>query len=246
MLYGIISDVHGNLEAATVVIEFLHKKGVEKVLVLGDVVGYGVNPEECIEIFESIGSIFIQGNHEEAVITKKYEIFTTDARIAIEWTGKKLSKSYIEKISSWKTVLEIEDFVVCHGGLIDPLHFYTNSRLKAKRMFDEFEFDCCFVGHTHFPMAFCLDKEKDKPSIIAQQPDGSINIQVEKTARYIINTGSVGQPRDGNPNACCGIYDTEKKIYQLYRLPYDVEKTAKKICDAGLPSSLASRILRGL
>lgn len=246
MLYGIISDIHGNLEAAIVVTKFLQKKGVEKILVLGDVVGYGVNPEECIEIFESLNSTFIKGNHEEAVITKKYEVFTTDARIAIEWTSKRLNKSYIEKFSSWKDVLEIEDFVVCHGGLIDPLHFYTNSRLKAKRMFDEFEFDCCFIGHTHFPMAFSLKEGDKNPSIIAQQPDGSLTIILEKTTRYIINTGSVGQPRDGNPNACCAIYDIEKRNFQLYRLPYDVEATAKKIIDAGLPSSLASRILRGL
>lgn len=246
MLYGIISDIHGNLEASLAVKEFLQKKEVEKIIVLGDIIGYGVNPEECISLFDSPDVIFIQGNHEEAIIKKKYDIFTTDARISIEWTDKNLSKSYREKIAQWKEVIEIENFVICHGGLVDPLHFYTNTRSKAKKIFDEFEFRYCFIGHTHFPMIFALSENQEIPSIIAQEPDGSMYLFLEERTRYIINTGSVGQPRDGNPSACCGIFDSEKKFFHLYRIQYPFEITAKKILDAGLPSSIASRIKRGL
>ncbi|MCX7705481.1 MAG: metallophosphoesterase family protein [bacterium] len=246
MLYGIISDIHGNLEAGIAVKEFLQKKEVEKILILGDIIGYGANPEECINLFDTQEVVFIKGNHEEAIITGNHDIFTTDARISIEWTDKHFSKSYREKISGWKEVLEIDDFVLCHGGLIDPLYFYTNTRTKAKKIFEQFKFKYCFVGHTHFPMAYSLCTSEEIPSIIAQQPDGSLQIVLEEHKRYIINTGSVGQPRDGNPCACCGIFDTQKQIFQLFRVNYPVDKTAKKILDAGLPSSLASRIVRGI
>ncbi len=246
MLYGIISDIHGNLEAGLVVKEFLQKKGVEKILILGDIVGYGVNPEECIDIFDSVEVVFVKGNHEEAIITGNHGIFTTDARISIEWTDRHLSKSHREKISGWKEVVEVDNFVLCHGGLIEPLYFYTNTPAKAKRIFEQFEFKCCFVGHTHFPMAFFIYEGKQIPSIIAEQPDGSLHFVLEENKRYIINTGSVGQPRDGNPGACCGLFDSDKNLFDLYRLSYPVETTAKKILDAGLPSSLAARISRGL
>ncbi|MCM8822542.1 MAG: metallophosphatase family protein [Candidatus Omnitrophica bacterium] len=246
MLYGVISDIHGNLEAAIAVNDFLHKNRIEKLLVLGDVVGYGVNPEECIELFESFQTVFIKGNHEEAVITGNYDMFTTDARISIEWTEGHLSRFARETISGWKTTVELEDFVICHGGLVAPLYFYTNSRSKAKRIFDEFEFKICFIGHTHFPMAFSISDGQKLPAIIAQRPDGRMRIFLEGDKRYIINTGSVGQPRDGNPNACCAIFDTESRIFELHRISYPVEITAKKILDAGLPSSLAARISRGL
>ncbi|MCM8758890.1 MAG: metallophosphoesterase [Candidatus Omnitrophica bacterium] len=246
MLYGIISDIHGNLEAGIVVKEFLQRKGVEKILILGDIIGYGVNPEECIDVFDSMDVVFVKGNHEEAIITGDFDIFTTDAKISIEWTDKHFSSIYREKISEWKEVVEIDNLVLCHGGLIEPLYFYTNTRLKAKKTFEQFKFRYCFIGHTHFPMAFCISEGQDMPSIIAQEPDGSLHIILEEDKRYIINTGSVGQPRDGNPNACCGLFDSEKNIFELHRLRYPVEITAKKILDAGLPSSLASRISRGI
>ncbi|MCM8814817.1 MAG: metallophosphoesterase family protein [Candidatus Omnitrophica bacterium] len=246
MLYGIISDIHGNLEAAIAVKDFLQKSKIEKLLVLGDVVGYGVNPEECMEVFKPFNAIFIKGNHEEAIITGNCDVFTTDARISIEWTAKRLSSFFKERISGWKETIQIEDFVLCHGGLIDPLYFYTNTRLKAKRIFDEFEFKICFIGHTHFPMAFSLAEGEPLPATIAQRPDGRMRISLEDENRYIINTGSVGQPRDGNPNACCAIFDTESRIFELHRISYPTEIAAKKIIDAGLPSSLAARISRGL
>ncbi|MCM8805464.1 MAG: metallophosphoesterase family protein [Candidatus Omnitrophica bacterium] len=246
MLYGIISDVHGNLEASLAVKEFLQKCRVEKIIFLGDIVGYGVNPQECFDLFNSPETIFIKGNHEQALITGKYEGFTLDAKISMDWTRKNVSEKYVEQMVKWKETLEIDDFVVCHGGLNNPLYFYTNSRTKAKKMFDEFEFKYCFVGHTHFPMAFVLDSGQEIPSIIAEQADGRIYMTLEETKRYIINVGSVGQPRDGNPEACCGIYDEESRMFQLWRIPYPVETTARKIIEAGLPSSLAARIVRGL
>ncbi|HOJ31614.1 MAG TPA: metallophosphoesterase family protein [bacterium] len=246
MLYGIISDIHGNLEAAVVVKDFLVKGGAEKILFLGDMIGYGVNPAECIDLFDSSDVVFVRGNHEEACITGRYEGFTPDAKMAMDWTRKNLSDAYINKLSEWQETLEIEDFVVCHGGLVDPLHFYTSSRSRAKKMFDEFEFHYCFVGHTHFPMIFVLEKDKDMPSIIAEDPGGNLRVRIEENKRYIINVGSVGQPRDGNPEACCSLYDSKARLFQLYRMPYPVEIASKKITEAGLPSSLAARILRGL
>ncbi|MGB9642281.1 MAG: metallophosphoesterase family protein, partial [Candidatus Ratteibacteria bacterium] len=140
MLYGIISDIHGNLEAAMEVKDFLIKSGVEKILFLGDMVGYGVNPAECIDLFDLPGIVFIKGNHEEACITGRYEGFTPDAKMAMDWTRKNLSDDYKKKLSEWKETLEIEDFVICHGGLNNPLYFYTSSRSRAKKMFDEFRF----------------------------------------------------------------------------------------------------------
>lgn len=246
MLYGIIADIHGNLEAALAVKNFLQQIEVEKILVLGDVFGYGVNPVECLDLFESNRAVFIKENHEEAILTGDYTCFNTDARIAMEWTKKNTSKRYLQKISIWKETMHIDDFIICHGGLIDPLHFYTNTRTKAKKMFDEIQFNCCFVGHTHFPMVFLLEKEKAMPAIIAEKADGRIHLVISPDKRFIINVGSVGQPRDGNPEACCGIYDTKSKIFELHRIPYPVEITSKKIIDAGLPSSLAARISRGL
>ncbi len=178
MLYGIISDIHANLEATIIVKEFFLKKNVEKVIILGDVVGYGVNPEECLEIFDSMDTILIKGNHEEAIITGNYEIFTSDAKVAIEWTGKNLSEKFKKKFSNLKKVVKIEDFVICHGGLPDPLHFYTNSRHKAKLTFERFDFKYCFIGHTHFPMAFSISNNQEIPSIIAQLVYGTIKMMM--------------------------------------------------------------------
>ncbi|HOK80193.1 MAG TPA: metallophosphoesterase family protein [bacterium] len=246
MLYGIISDIHGNLEAAMAVKDFLVKSGAEKILFLGDMVGYGVNPAECIDLFDLPNIIFIKGNHEEACITGRYEGFTLDAKMAMDWTRKNLSDDYKKKLSEWKETLEIEDFITCHGGLNDPLYFYTSSRSRAKKMFDEFSFHYCFVGHTHFPMVFVDEENKDMPSIIAEDPGGGLRVLIEENKRYILNVGSVGQPRDGNPQACCCLYDSKSRLFQLFRIPYPAEIASKKIADAGLPSSLAARILRGL
>ncbi|HOC01888.1 MAG TPA: metallophosphoesterase family protein [bacterium] len=246
MLYGILSDIHGNLEAILAVKNMLQQMDIEKILVLGDIVGYGANPVECLDILESIKATVIKGNHEEALLTGDFAEFNTDAKIAMEWTRKNVPDKYLQKISMWKETMDIDDFIICHGGLNNPLHFYTNSRTKAKKMFDEFQFNYCFIGHTHFPMAFSLEKGSTTPAIIAEQADGRIHLIISPEKRFILNVGSVGQPRDGNPEACCGIYNTESRVFELHRIPYPTEIASKKIIDAGLPSSLAARISRGL
>ena len=242
MKIAFISDVHGNLEALTSVRKSLQNKRVDKVLFLGDIVGYGANPNECIEIVRDMSDDILAGNHDWAAIGKgNADSFNTVAREAIEWTQDQLTEDNKAFLSSQSLIGEMEDFIYVHSTPFHPEDWdYIISIADAYESFETFSQSLCFVAHSHDPIVFIKTDTRD---IV---PGKTSQIKIQKGFRYIINIGSVGQPRDGNPLSSYGIYDTEKKEYSLIRVQYAVTRAQEKILDAGLPPFLAERLGFGM
>lgn len=241
MKIAFISDVHSNLEALTSVRKSLQNVGNDKVLFLGDIVGYGANPNECIEIIKDLSDDILAGNHDWAAVGKSSaEYFNIVAKEAIEWTQDKLTEQNKAFLSSLALKGEWEELIYAHATPSHPEEWnYIFNIFDATDNFETFSQPLCFVAHSHQPVIFVQTKTGSISS------ERSTYMTLQKDFRYIINSGSVGQPRDGNPLSSYGIYDTEKKEYRLIRVQYDVTRAQKKILDAGLPPFLASRLGMG-
>lgn len=241
MRYGIFSDVHSNLEALEAVLEAYKNEAIDKYLCIGDIVGYAANPNECVEKARAITMITVDGNHDWASINLlSMDYFNPVAAEAISWTKNNLdsqSRYYLENL---KLIYKNEDLTLVHGTLDGPEEFnYMTDDYVAYKTFKLLENNICFVGHTHSAEIFIQDKNNR----IYYQDEKTTDIN--KDNKYIINVGSVGQPRDGNPDAAYCIYDTDKGKVQIKRVTYDVQTTRKKIYDAGLPRFLGDRLTMG-
>ena len=240
MTYIIISDIHGNLEAFEAVIDSFPDAGERKILCTGDIVGYGADPGKCVDRVVSIGAKSVLGNHDAAVIEKTdISFFNTSAREAVYWTMGNLSrcgKDYLEGLS---LVFEDPVLTMAHGTLHMPEKFiYMMTGAEAMHSFEVLKTPICFVGHSHVPGVFVL-----RDGRIFYSDNG--RTRLEKGARYIVNVGSVGQPRDKDNRACYCVYDPEKKEVELRRVEYDIKRAQDKITEAGLPPALAERLSRG-
>ncbi|MDD3726517.1 MAG: metallophosphoesterase family protein [Candidatus Ratteibacteria bacterium] len=244
MRIGIISDVHGNLEALISSLLFL-KDRTDFLVVLGDVVGYGPDPEECIGIIKTKANLILKGNHEEGIITGNYTAFKDVARISLLWTEKTLSSDSLATIKKFKETEEMENILFVHASISKPLFKYILSEKDAEEEFGLLNKKVCFIGHTHLPATY-IKHEEDRTEIVPPDFSGRMAIEIKEECRYIINVGSTGQPRDGLPFACVSVYDTEKDIFTLYRIEYPAEITRKKIIEKGLPSILSRRIIQGI
>jgi predicted phosphodiesterase len=238
MRYAILSDIHSNWEALETAVSYAQGQKIDSWVVLGDTVGYGANPNECFEWAIQNAAIYVTGNHERAVIDPRLrEWFNEWAREAIEWTDKVMDPKLKEKIKPLPYVQMREGFTFVHGSLNEPEQFhYLFSMEDAAPTFKQMESPICFIGHTHVPSCFC-----EKPQAAIYLKPGIW--QLEKGERYILNPGSVGQPRDQDPRLAFGIFDTEKQTFQIVRLTYENHKAADKIRKAGLPAYLADRLL---
>lgn len=240
MRYGIFSDVHANIEALNIVLDAYQKEHIDVLLCVGDIVGYGANPKECIQVIRDRSIVTVAGNHDWAV-TGKFDIdfFNPDAKAAVLWTKKALDDSDCSYLDSLALLYQRDDFCLVHGTPVHPEGFYYMSSMEEARIsFQHIDGAVCFIGHTHVPLAFIKENEN-----ITYNASGPITIEQNKT--YIVNVGSVGQPRDRDPRACFCVYDTDKKIVELKRIPYDVLSAQQKILNAGVPSFLAMRLASG-
>ncbi|MCM8762366.1 MAG: metallophosphatase family protein [Candidatus Omnitrophica bacterium] len=244
MRIGIISDVHGNLEALNSTLLFLNSR-IDFLAVLGDTVGYGPDPEECIGTVKIKANLILKGNHEEGIITGNYTAFKDIARVSLEWTAKVITSDSLKSIREFKETAEVEDILFVHAAISSPLFKYIISDKDAMNEFALLDKKICFIGHTHIPAAYRKEGE-DRIDVIHPDFSGKMEIEIEQGYKYIINTGSTGQPRDGFPFACASIYDTEKHLFTLHRVEYPVEITRKKILEKGLPSVLARRVVQGI
>jgi diadenosine tetraphosphatase ApaH/serine/threonine PP2A family protein phosphatase len=238
----VFSDVHGNLEALYAALRFIERYPDAKIYSLGDIVGYGANPKECLSEVRKIAHISLAGNHDHAVIgltTIKH--FNPYARAAVIWTADFLDeqdKKYLSGLPLYKKSKKKAFWV--HSSPLNPSQWnYIMSIDDAKRNFTGFKEPLCFIGHSHSPMVIVLSPDSklffDKNEIIQIKPEN----------RYIINVGSIGQPRDGDWRACLILYDDETQIIKFIRLEYDLSTTQTKIIQAGLPDFLAERLLYG-
>jgi len=245
MKIGILSDIHGNLEALNSSIDFLGDK-TDFIVSLGDAVGYGPDPVQCMDILSERRFSNLRGNHEECLLKDDFSRLKETARISLEWTKKELSPFHIRQFEKWPLTARREGAFFAHASISDPLYRYVLTGKDAEEEFSFLEDKICFIGHTHAPGGFRHEIITGKTEVIFPDFSGCMKIKTEENYRYIINAGSVGQPRDGFPFACVVIYDTEEKSVNLSRIEYRLEATRKKIIESGLPSVLAKRIMQAI
>ena len=244
MRYAIIADIHANLAAFTAVLEDIeHRGGVEEVWCLGDVVGYGPDPHQCLELLRKYNHVCVAGNHDWAAIGKvDTSDFNPDAAAACHWTAQQLSPDDIQYLESLPLVIEKDDFTLVHGSPRDPIWEYVLSTSIALENFTFFQSKYCLVSHSHVPLVF---KDDEAGSCSFNQLSPNIRLALGKS-RLIINPGGVGQPRDGDPRASYAIYDSETRLIRLYRIPYDIDATQDKMMQNGLPVRLVVRLSHGM
>lgn len=240
MRYAIISDIHGNLEALEAVLEHIRGLKVDQTVCLGDVVGYGASPNECCEVLREAEIPTICGNHDAVAcgIEEPWG-FNPVALQAVMWTRQSLSKENLDWLKNLPDNMQFKDFLATHGSPTDrDCYLFTwEDVLPHLSYVAESQYDLCFFGHTHSPGIFSAD------GIYSVDEDSKFALGEGKT--FFINPGSVGQPRDGDPRAAYGLYNSAKREYEHVRVAYPVEVAAAKIIEAGLPAFLAERLALG-
>lgn len=233
MRIGLFSDVHANLSALETVLEQLQKAGVDTMYCLGDTVGYGPFPNECIDLVRKNCAIVLKGNHDSGLIGEtSIEDFNPYGLKALLWSQERVTQEGQDYLASLPFIAIEHDITLAHASPLRPGEWSYVLTLRAARdNFTAFKTDVCYIGHTHVPVVINEDLTVG---------------EFKKGNRCIVNIGSVGQPRDGNPDAAYGIYDTETREFVLYRVAYDVQKTADAIIAAGLPEYLARRLFQGV
>lgn len=240
MCYAILADVHGNLAAFQAVLRDIEERGgAEEIWCLGDIIGYGPNPSECIALLRQFPHLCVAGNHDWAAIGKvDISDFNPDAAQACRWTARQLSPEDVRYLEHLPLTLSRHDFTIVHGSPREPIWEYVLTTRSAKTNFQFFETRYCLIGHSHEPLVFehigetCLLKELPAKLKLGEN-------------RLIINPGSVGQPRDGDPCAAYAIYDERDKTIYHYRVSYDIEATQERMIEEGLPNFLAARLSYG-
>jgi len=242
--YAIISDIHSNLEALQAVLKTIEQEKIDKIVCLGDIVGYGPNPNECLDLVKRSCEIILTGNHDFACIeNSELFYFNQYAKQAIEWTLTELSREKLNYLSNLKLDAKIENYYLVHSSPYDPRSWdYILSLDEAIFNFSKFNENICFIGHSHHPIIYIEYLENN---ILKYNLKVVNKLQLDENERYIINVGSVGQPRDGNPNAAFAIIDSSNQVYELKRVNYDINKTYQKMISVDLPQFLADRLLMG-
>ena len=242
MVYGLISDVHANLEAFEAVLAEL--AGVDAYLCLGDIVGYGPDPIPCLERLQALpGLICVVGNHDLAA-ADRYDLswFNAHARAAIEWTSDQLSPAHKAYLTDLPLTAEAGRALLVHGSL--PNHMeYVLTEADALACFEAMPRPVCLLGHTHLAEHFRRRGTARDCDHLPLPLGGTIALEAD--TRYIVNPGSVGQPRDGNAAASYARFDTEERRIEVLRVGYDIAAVQKKMQRAGLPAYLAERLSRG-
>ncbi|MHC4831135.1 MAG: metallophosphoesterase family protein [Planctomycetota bacterium] len=239
MKTAIISDIHGNYDALQAVLSDIDDQAVDRIVCLGDVVGYGAEPRECVQALLDRDVLTVAGNHDYAAIGKtNINYFNAYAKEATLWTRKICTDKEKDFLLSLSLVEHLDDFTMVHGTLYAPELFdYILTTYDAYLSLQLLEKPVCFLGHSHVPINFVWD------SMISFNYDQEI--QLKENTKVLVNVGSVGQPRDDNPNACYAMFDQDNKHIQIRRVEYDIELAAKKIADAGLPAALGERLKVG-
>ncbi|MGE4358181.1 MAG: metallophosphoesterase [Candidatus Omnitrophota bacterium] len=241
MRYAILGDIHSNLEALSEVLGELRRESIDEYYSIGDIVGYYANPKECIEIIRRVCKNSVAGNHDWACVDKlSLDWFNDLAKEAIIWTANLLDKDEKDFLFHRELVYQKEDFTLVHGTLFKPEKFYYLNNLSYAWMcFQNLKTKILFLGHTHIPF-FCFMDSGGKVLYSFEN-----KIFLKDGFRYIVNVGSVGQPRDGDRRASFCIYDTEENYVELRRVEYDFRKTQGKILNNSLPEELALRLAWG-
>lgn len=241
MKCAILSDIHGNSGALEAVMKDIEGKQVDSLISLGDVVGYGCDPSRCLEIVAKNCGIRMMGNHEYLILGRlSSEHYNKAARVSAEWTMDMLTERELTIISQFQIEYDRDGIYFTHGSPKNPEQWnYILTPEEALVAFENFTQSICFCGHTHVPMIFA-ETEGSLPRCQA----GHDFLPSEDT-RYIINVGSVGQPRDKDPRACYVTFDTEELDVEYHRVEYDIQATQRKMAEVNLPEMLIERLAVG-
>jgi len=244
--YAILSDVHGNLEALTAVLGDAAATGAHAVLCLGDLVGYGADPVACVERVGERATAVVAGNHEHgAVGLLTLEWFNPVAKAAALWTRGRLDDDHCRYLESLPLTTTVEEATLVHASPRHPEEWdYLVSAEDGFEVFGDFQTRLCFVGHSHRPDVWSLGSSGPEYTGYLAAPRA--RVRLEDGRRYIINVGSVGQPRDRDPRAAYAIWDRDERTVSIRRVNYDHRRAAEKIIAVGLPRSLADRLAHGV
>ena len=250
MRYAVLSDIHANLEALTAVMDALAQERIDRYLCLGDTMGYGADPAACLARLQSCESVMVGGNHDLACVGRFDPAWLNSAaRAAVLWTRDLLSFTELDVLRRLPLTETVEPFTLVHGTLRHPERFeYLIDVAQAIDTMAACRTLMCLAGHTHLPGFVEYDRTHRRIARVlaaaAELTDISFVDQPE-AVRYLVNPGSVGQPRDGDPRASFGVIDTERQRVSVRRVPYDIERAQRKIRQAGLPEFLADCLAVG-
>ena len=239
MRYAILGDVHANLEALEAVLAEVRREGADRMVCVGDLVGYGADPGTCIDLLREAGVTVVAGNHDHAAIGKlDIEYFNPFAKASTLWTARALSGDQRRYLEELPLVHEEEWLMVAHGSVHEPEAFhYIQTLDDAAESLRALTRPVCFLGHSHIPVSFFGGDG------VAYATDPVT--PVDPAGRTVVNVGAIGQPRDLDPRAAVAFYDTDRREVRLHRVAYDIETATEKILSAGLPEILAERLRFG-
>ena len=241
MHHLIVSDIHANLVALEAVLA--DAPPFDEIWCLGDLVGYGPNPNECIERIQDFPHISLAGNHDWAAVGKlDVNTFNTDARIANTWTQSELTPAAREYLNGLPTRVELNGFTLAHASPREPVWEYILDANVAYANFAHFSTPVCLVGHTHIPLIFELDGQRGRCETLIPTFPGLLALSPR---RMIINPGSVGQPRDGDPRASYAVIDVENMNWEFRRVAYSIEITQERMRARDFPRRLIERLAVG-
>jgi len=243
----ILSDLHSNLHALRAVLRFARRRAIHRFVLLGDLVGYGAHPNQLLDKVRELRPRFmVRGNHDKVCAGLEPDgSFSLPARQAADWTREKLRQD------NWRFLADLpvgpawvgEDYQIAHGSPMDEDAYLLHMR-EISLAFDAFQGPLCFFGHTHLPGCFELDEARGQLNWICLQSGDWFQLQPH--CRYLVNPGSVGQPRDRDPRVSFMTYDPKRRRLRLHRLDYDVKGAARAILAAGLHRNLADRLDQGI
>lgn len=242
----ILSDIHSNADAFRAVLAAVRRKRLGRFVVLGDLVGYGPAPNQVVDLVRRLGpqTMVLRGNHDKVVAgLSQGDDFNHMARTAAALNERRLTKANRRLLAQLPLgPLELAPGVLaCHGSPLDE-DAYLLSAFDALDVFEQSDFEVAFFGHTHLPMFFAL--EGDRVRVVRVQGD-QVTLRLQPTARYLINPGSIGQPRDRDMRASFAVFDSERREVTWRRVSYAVERVRGKMIKAGLPAGLGDRLLTG-
>lgn len=244
MRYLVVSDIHSNIVAFEAVLDDTQRHGgFDRILCLGDIIGYGPWPNECIQRLRETDHVAVAGNHDWAGINKiPVTSFHSDAASACLWNGSQLQADNVSYLFDLPLTTTEDDFTLVHGSLRDPLWEYLLGPKSAKENLDLLQTSYLLVGHSHLPMLFFEQIKGDDLTELLCEPGSSFDFDQN---RVILNPGSVGQPRDGDPRASYVLYDSEFRVANLYRVDYSIDLVQQEMVRVGLPSRMSERLRDG-
>jgi diadenosine tetraphosphatase ApaH/serine/threonine PP2A family protein phosphatase len=246
----IVSDIHANLDALEACLEAAPE--YDQVFNLGDIVGYGANPNEVTEFSRTLGSVFVRGNHDKACSgVSNLDSFNPIAGLAAIWTQQELTPENLDFLRNLPQgpLFPREQLQLVHGSPRDEDQYLLLS-MEADPLLAEASIPLTFFGHTHVQRCFLMEQGESKtkslaPSYKSARGKQSVTLHLKATTKYLVNPGSIGQPRDSDPRAAFLLYDTDENSITFYRVPYDIGRAQEKILSAGLPQRLATRLAEG-